>query len=828
MKVVIAEKPSVARDIAAVLGCNRKNDGYLEGNGFRVTWAFGHLVNISNPGDMNSKWNGNWAMENLPIIPQNWLFNIPDDKKKQFNIISSLFNENETEEIIVATDAGREGEHIFRLIYNQSNCQKPFKRLWISSLTTDAIKEGFSKLYPGEQFNSLGNSAMARAKSDFIVGMTFTRAYTVHNNQLCTVGRVQTPTLTLIVDRDLAIKNHTVSYSYEVHALLEDHLIAKYIDEKGNTTFEEKNQAELILNNVKDVKSGTTKSVDVNEKRQGPKPLFNLLDLQREANNRFGFTATKTLEIAQKLYQNQKVITYPRTESNHISNDMVEKLPNLVKSLTDNLEPYKSIALDRLNKGLKLSKKYVDDNKLTDHHAIIITGKQAGNLSEGESKIFNLIKKRFLSIFLKDAIFIETTVIFDFKGFDFRLKHSFLKQKGWKELEPSKDDDNLNTPLKPFSKGETVNVNEFKLHQKESKPPKPFTDSTLLTAMKNAGKQIEDKELASIIKSAGLGTPATRAGIIERLIKSDYIERKKKNILATEKGIGLIEVVDEQLKSPELTAEWEQKLIKIENNEFEPVEFLNEIEKFTIDTFEKIGNSKKMKNFNTKAQGTQSHKGGGNLNTEGNKDKVSDLKNNSAEGPTTTQNSKLKTQNSTPKGVGTCPKCKEGYIFEGKRGFGCSRWKEGCDFVIWKDLAKKTLAPAQIKKLIKKGTCGLVKGFTSNAGKKFNAVLKLTENFKVVFDFEDSEYVKANIGNCPKCGQNIVTEFQKGWSCEDRACGFVIWNTVARKKISEKNAKELLRKGKTSPIKGFTSNAGKKFDASLKLDENNYTLKFVF
>ncbi len=805
MKVVIAEKPSVARDIAAVLNCRKKYDGCFVGEEYAVTWAFGHLVNIASPEVINGKWSGKWTMENLPIIPENWQFEIPDDKKKQFRIISKMFNSDKTEEIIVATDAGREGEHIFRLIYNKSNCKKPFKRLWISSLTTEAIKEGFSKLYPGEKFNPLANSAMARAKADYIVGMTFTRGYTVHNNQLCTVGRVQTPTLALIVNRDNLIKNHTVSYSYEVHGILENNLISKYIDDKGNSTIEFKKEAENIVENLKEVNNGAVLSVSKKQKKESPKKLFNLLDLQREANNKFGYTAKKTLEIAQNLYQNQKVITYPRTESNHISNDMVEKLPNLVNSLPNNLEPFKSKALERLSNGSKLSKKYVDDNKLTDHHAIIITGKQPNRLNEEEFKIFEMIKKRFLSIFLEDAIFIETTVLFDFNDYKFKLVHSFLKQKGWKELEPSKNDNKLLTELKPFTKGETVYVKEFKVHEKESKPPKHFTDSSLLTAMKNAGKQIDDKKLAELIKNAGLGTPATRAGIIERLIKSGYIKRNKKNILATEKGISLINVVLDELKSPELTAEWEDKLLKIENQELDASTFLREIENFTMEMFKKIGNSKKMKNFNTNAQKYEK------------KGSV-----------TETQHSKFNNQNLNPKGIGTCPKCKKGYIFEGKKGFGCSRWKEGCNFVIWKNVAQKTLSPAQIKKLIKKGSCGLVKGFTSKAGKKFNAVLKLDSNLKVVFDFEDSAYIPANIGNCPKCGQNVVTEFQKGWSCQDRACGFVIWNTVARKKLSEKNAKDLIKKGQTGLIKGFTSNAGKKFDASLKLDENDYSVKFVF
>ncbi len=527
MQVVIAEKPSVARDIAAVLGAKTKNDGYFEGNGYAVTYAFGHLVRIANPEEMDEDWGKPWRLDVLPMVPDPWKYCVEDKAKQQFNVIKKLFLDEKTSRVICATDAGREGEHIFRLIYRLSGCKKPVSRLWISSLTAEAIKDGFAKLRSGSEFNNLARAAAARAHADWLVGLNFTRAYTLVSKQLCTIGRVQTPTLALLVERQRQIENFKSTPFFEVIATIDPGFQARYISQEQageSTRLQERAKAETIYQAIKGTNVATVFSLETNEKKSKAPGLYDLLTLQKEANKRFGFTAQQTLDLAQSLYEEHKLLSYPRTESRHISTDMVNELPRILNTLLQSASKEVTDAFDK--EGLKagkitvdllnpkLSKAYVDDTKLTDHHAIIPTGKKApAELPEKERKIYELVLARFLSIFLPAEKRDETTALLSIAGHTFRARGIVIKDPGWTILEAKskdKEEGEEAQQLPAFSKGDQLRKAKEELKEGKTNPPKPFDDSSLLTAMKNAGQEIEDEDLASHMKQSGLGTPAAR------------------------------------------------------------------------------------------------------------------------------------------------------------------------------------------------------------------------------------------------------------------------------------------------------------------------------
>ena len=577
MKVVLAEKPSVARDIARVLGCRTRADGYLTGNGYAVTWAFGHLVEIAEPAAMNPAWAKPWRKEQLPMVPPRWRYEVSKVGKKQFAVIKKLLNAPDTAEIIAATDAGREGEHIFRLIYQRSGSKKPVKRLWIRSLTDEAIREGFRSLEPSEAFDALAAAARSRAHADWLMGLNFTRAYTVHNRQLCTVGRVQTPTLALLVNRHHEIRNFVPQTYYEVHAVLEPGFTAKYVGKDKKTRIDDKSLAVRVFEDIAGVPFAEVTSVETKDTRTHAPALFDLLTLQKEANKRFGYTATATLQIAQSLYETHKLLSYPRTESRHLSRDIVPGLPAVIDAARHSFPEAAALAEARFP-TLKLPKSYVDDTKLTDHHAIIPTPRNPRglHLSDKEQKIYRLVVARFLAIFLPALVKAETTALFAIGPHTFRAKGSVVKEPGWTRVHSAKpegkkrskatddSDDEKAQKLPPLEKGERCKKSSQFLETRVTKPPKPHTDASLLDAMKKAGASIDDEDLAATMKRCGLGTPATRAAIIERLLKTGYIERSKKELLPTGKGIDLVAQIEEELRDPALTAQWEQRLKDIE------------------------------------------------------------------------------------------------------------------------------------------------------------------------------------------------------------------------------------------------------------------------
>lgn len=811
MKVVLAEKPSVARDIASVVGANTKKDGYFEGNNFAVTYAFGHLVTIAEPEEMNPGWGKPWRIDQLPMIPDNWKYRIADKASAQFNVIKKLFSAPATTSIICATDAGREGEHIFRLIYKLSGSSKSVERLWISSLTPDAIKDGLRKLKSSKEFDNLANAATARAHADWIVGLNFTRAYTSINRSLCTIGRVQTPTLSLIVERQAAIDNFKSNQFYEILATFEPGFVARFITPgaEPQTRLNDKAAAEAILAAVNPIKEGQVSSVITSEKRTKAPALYDLLTLQKDANKRFGYTAQETLNIAQSLYEEYKLISYPRTESRHISNDMVDELPRILTTVLNISSTSKEVREAFKNESLepgkitgdlirpKLGKAYVDDTKLTDHHAIIPTyNSPPNNLPEKQRNVYQLVATRFLAIFLPPEIRDETTVIIKLAEHSFRAKGIVIKDAGWTIVEPKsedkeekgkgkakkeKDKDGEESQQLPaLAKDQLVPKRKSELKEGKTTPPKPYDDASLLTAMKNAGQELDDEDLASYMKQKGLGTPATRAAIIERLLASNYIERNKKWLVPTEKGRALISQVHKDLKDVALTASWEQQLADMQDGKLQLNKFEGDIATFVSGLLPDVTTSKRPA-F------------------------VPD------------PNAKKSNPKDLPDGIASCPQCRSGIVRPTPKGAGCNRWREGCNFSVWGEVSGKTLSEAQIKELIKNGKTKVIKGFKKKSGEgTFDAQLVLTEDFKVRFDIDD-----AGLGPCPQCQEGVVRATPKGAGCTRwrEGCKFGLWNEMYGKTISEAQMKELVQKKRTSVIKGFKKKSGDgTYDARLVLN----------
>jgi DNA topoisomerase-3 len=708
MRVVVAEKPSVARDIARILGCDRKENGFFSGPKAIVTYAIGHLVNLPMPETLNPAWAGAWTAAKLPMIPATWQYVPNPQTAEQFAVVKKLLNAKTTTEVVNAADAGREGEAIFRRIYTLAGCKKPVLRFWASSLTEEAIREAFSRLRPGSDYDALGDSAQTRAEIDWLWGMNYTRAYTITNGVLSTVGRVQTPTLALIVRREEQITGFVKSYFYQLHAPLPG-FTAKALNflEGGKVTFdfEEKAEVEAIQKAIPLPNEALIESVDVKQSRRLPLQLHNLGALQKDANKRYGYTASRTLEIAQALYENHKVLTYPRTSSRHIGTDMVPALAGTLRALSLKIdERIMDEAIDRAQHGPPLGKNYVDDAKLSDHHAIIPTRSSTARLSLDERNVYNLVATRFVSIFLPDKRTEETRVGIDIAGKKFAANGARVLDPGWTILyggEPERGEDGepLST-LPPLKKGERYPVEQLDLVTKERKPPIRYTDATLISAMETAGKAIDDDELRAILRGKGLGTESTRAAIIQRLEQSGYILREGKFFHPTPKGTALIAQVSDRISSPSLTAAMEEKLAGIERGEYHSGELRQEIEEYLREDIPVILASTPAPRIIAKAP-------------------AGEFK--------------------PSEGAILCPRCANGEVRlkSNQKVYECTNSGGGCDLVIWAEVSRKKLSEAQVKALCsKKARTALIKGFVSKAGKKFDAYLILDANGKVTFEFE--------------------------------------------------------------------------------------------
>ncbi len=645
MKVIVAEKPSVARDIATFLGAKKRCDGYFEGSGFQVTWAFGHLVALKDPSEYDPSLK-KWTLASLPIVPSQFELKIIEDQgsKKQFKIIKKLLEESS--EIIAATDAGREGELIFRYILSLSGLEKkPFQRLWLSSLTDEAIQKAFDQLKPGTYYDALYAAAKCRSESDWIVGLNATRNFTVRFGKgsiLWSVGRVQTPVLALIVTRDDEIRCFLPEPFWDLRTKYRGALF-KCKKER----FQKQSDALDLLQKIKD-KPFTVLKVESKEEKVYPPSLYDLTELQREMNKKYGLSAQETLQTAQSLYES-KWISYPRTDSAFLSSDMKEEVPKILAKLKS-LRP-KEIEPLPLEK-LPFSPRIINDKKTGEHHAIIPTGSLPSSLSGHAEKVFQAILMRFIAIFYPPCLKEVTTVEGVSEEILFQAKGIQVVSPGWMSLyEKEKEDNGVKEEqqlLPDFHPKETGPHEPF-IKEGKTEPPKHFTEASLLSAMETAGKFVEEEHLKEALKQKGLGTPATRASIIEVLLKRGYIVREKKNLIATSLGRYLIALIqDPNLKSPELTGEWECKLKEVEKAERDPALFMQEIVDYTKSLIR--------------------------------------------------QSDTFRLEEKT---LGACPRCKASVI-EGKKGYGCSKWKEGCSFVLWKEYKGVVLTPWQVKQLLQR------------------------------------------------------------------------------------------------------------------------------
>ena len=690
MQLIIAEKPSVAQSIAKVLGASNREDGYISGDKYLISWCVGHLVGLSSPEMYDEKYKS-WNFETLPIIPEKWLFSINASTKTQFFKLKELISRSDVDELICATDAGREGECIFRFVYNKLGCKKPFKRLWVSSLEESAIKEGFRNLKPGNNYDNLFSAGLARAKADWLVGMNATRLFSVRYNSKLNIGRVQTPTLAMIVQRDYDIKHFIKQKYYTVEIdcgafkasteRIDDETDAKAIAEKCS------GRNASVIEVTKEIKT-------VN-----PPKLYDLTTLQREANRQYGYTAQQTLDYTQSLYE-KKLCTYPRTDSQYITDDMADTALRRVSLVCEHIECCKGLSVPEPD-----IQRIVNNSKVSDHHALLPTDEIAtadiAALPEGERSILFLISAKLVCAVASSHKYEAVKVKLNCENTAFSASGRTVITDGWKQLEASiknrlkgnddnEDKEEQEKSLPELSQGQVFERVSADISEHFTTPPKPFTEDTLLKAMETAGNKDYDED--SDVEKKGLGTPATRASIIEGLVKRGYLERKKKQLNATEKGINLIDVVPDEVKSAKMTADWESELQNIEKGNSSASDFMQNIERFTSDICTRYCSIAENKAF----------------------------------------------RRTEKEPIGTCPKCgKE--VLETAKAYSCCGGKDGCGFIIWKTIAGKNISAAQAKKLVIKKKSDLIKGFKSKTGKVFDAYLVLKNDFSVGFEFQNKK-----------------------------------------------------------------------------------------
>jgi DNA topoisomerase III len=706
--LVIAEKPSVGRDLATALpGSFEKTEGYLESDDYVVTWAVGHLVELAEPEDYDERWK-KWRMADLPIVPDGFRLKPRDAKsKKQLRVIEKLLGRPDVERVINACDAGREGELIFAYIYETAGVGKPVERLWISSMTKQAIREGFERLRPGQQLASLEAAARSRSEADWLVGMNATRAATIRGRAwvggVVSLGRVQTPTLAMIVKREREIQAFVPEPYWLVHATFDPRYQGLWF-EGEETRLKDGRRADEIVARVAG-KDGRVDSVERKEQSERAPLLYDLTALQRDANRRFGFSARRTLQAAQSLYEDKKAITYPRTSSRFLSGDLVPQLKTTAATLAPISEYAEAARFVMRLEQLPLGR-VVNDAKVQDHHAVIPTDIEhdVSQFSPDERRVFDLVARRFLAVFHPPARYARTTIVTEVESERFRTRGKVTLEAGWRgvygvEVNGDKrqdEEDEEGGELPSLNQGQAIRCVEAESEAKETRPPPRYTEATLLSAMETAGKLIDDEELREAMKESGLGTPATRAETIETLIRREYIERVGKDLQATPKGLQVITMLEaHKLTSPELTGDWERKLAEIEHGRGDRGAFMSEIEDFARETVEQIAALDREKLRPERVE------------------------------------------------LGPCPRCgaETGEVIrENSRAYGCTSWKSkeeaGCGFVIWKRVAGRTLTPEVARQLIEEGrTRDVLSGFRSRNGKPFRARLVLNPEGKTEFEF---------------------------------------------------------------------------------------------
>ncbi|SBW05524.1 conserved hypothetical protein [uncultured Dysgonomonas sp.] len=689
MKIIIAEKPSVAKSIAAIVGANNKKEGYIEGNGYAVTWAFGHLVGLAMPEHYGIT---GFQEENLPILPQEFKLlprQVKEGKQykndpgvmKQLKVIRELFHRGES--IIVATDAGREGELIFRYIYEYIGCTLPFERLWISSLTDRAIKDGFKTLRPGAEYDNLYASAKARSTADWLVGINSSQALSISAGYgVWSLGRVQTPTLAIICSRYLENKDFKPQTYFRLKLQTEKEATSFWIHSVDK--FDTKSQAEDITAKVKTTGKILVTAIERKEVKQEPPLLYDLTTLQKEANSKHGFSADKTLTIAQSLYEAKK-ISYPRTGSRYISEDVLEEIPHLIATLRSH-SLFRAYIDSRFD--TQLNTRSVNDAKVTDHHALIITEESASNLSKDEQLIYDMIAGRMLEAFGEPCIKENTTVSLDADGVPFSCKGSVTLVPGWRSVfdakdEPNDEEDSITLPV--LLEGDNLFVRDCEIQEKQTKPRPLHTEASLLSYMESAGKEVEDEQQREAMKECGIGTPATRASIIETLFSREYIVREKKSLVPTNKGLVVyLAVKDKKIADVAMTGQWEEALNKIASGDMDAVTFHKGIEIYASQITTEL--------LSTTIERTDN-------------------------------------RNTCP-----CPKCKNGQMVFYPKVVKCKN--ENCGLTVFRSIAKKELTDGQLTDLLMNGKTALIKGFVSSkTGSTFDAIVKFDADYKTVFEF---------------------------------------------------------------------------------------------
>lgn len=679
MKVCITEKPSVARDIANILGASNRRDGFYEGQDVCVTWTFGHLCMLKEPADYTAEWKP-WALSRLPMIPRRFGIKLINQAsiKKQFDVIKTLISK--ADEVINCGDAGQEGELIQRWVMQLAETRCPVRRLWISSLTDDAIREGFNNLRPQEDFNNLYHAGLSRAVGDWLLGLNATRLYTLKYSRpgsVLSIGRVQTPTLALIVNRQREIDNFKPEDFWELKTVYRGAIF--------NATagrFATEAEAAAIVDTIRN-SSLTITDVKEKEGKESPPRLFDLTSLQVETNKRWGWTADKTLKLIQSLYE-KKVTTYPRVDTTYLSEDLYPKIPDILRRMT----PYAPLTEKILAGRIAKSKKIFDNAKVTDHHAIIPTGESPKSLVGDERNLYHMIAQRFIAAFYPDCSFATTTVMGDVAGNGFKATGKVITFAGWREVygnsQEQKSDNDEDKVLPQFTVGES-GPHEPSIVKKTTQPPKAYTEGTLLRAMESAGKTVDDETLREAMKENGIGRPSTRAAIIETLFKRQYLRRERKNILPTSAGIELIDTINEKLlKSAELTGLWENKLRRIEHGDYSAAEFIAELKQMLSEIVASVMTDSSNRKIIVEQLAPTPKSSGKKSATAG-------------DAPKAKRRPPIKSLEQI-----VCPVCGSGHIIKGHTAYGCSRFREGCTLRLGFDAYPATLTPAKLAAALKK------------------------------------------------------------------------------------------------------------------------------
>lgn len=802
--LVIAEKPDAARDIASALWKVTKKEEVYEGEKYVISSAVGHLAELCLPGELDKK-RGKWSFANLPIIPDHFELKANEKGASRLKLLRQLLRRADIVGVINACDAGREGELIFHYVMQLLGSKKPFRRLWLQSMTRESIRSAFEKLRPAAEMQNLTHAAVSRNESDWLVGINATRAMTAFNSreggfQLTPVGRVQTPTLAILAQREVEIRDFKPREYFEVHAefaVAAGTYRGRWLDESFKKGGDDQARAERIWDRARAeeivAKCAGQPGVISEEKKptsQIAPQLYDLTTLQREANSRFGLSARRTLQLAQALYERHKVLTYPRTDSRYLPDDYMATVKSTLGKLDGgNLAQFAGQVLE--SGWVRANPRVFNNARVTDHFAIIPTGASPKGLNDFELKIFDMVARRFVAVFFPAARFEVTTRVTRVQGEPFRTDGKILTEPGWLAVYGKQAATEDAQTLCAVAKGESAATQSVEIKENQTKPPARFNEGTLISAMEAAGKLVDDEELREAMSLRGLGTPATRAEIIEGLLAKGYmIHGENKGLVVTQKGLSLISLLRgigvEALTSPEMTGEWEYKLKRMEQGEISRDQFMEEIRSFTEDIVAKA------KNF----QG----------------------------GPIEGQYADLEAK---------CPKCGGGAFKETYKTYEC----RGCGLLVWKNMAGREFERAEVETLLQEGRVGPLEGFRSKLGRPFAAPVILDAAFKQTFDFGESKSsATANLDfatlpvireKCPCCGKGAIHDTGTAYVCSNTAaCKFRMGRTICQLEVPREQVTKLLETGKTDLIRNFISKKGKPFSAFLKIEEGRVGFEF--